>query len=608
MMMRPKRITVILLAFLLVLPPFLTSAETNDSTSEKQKAEGEGTYSAKHEVVYATLNAAGKQKEMYVVNNFTIAEPGTITDYGPYTDIKNLTDLSEIEKQGKKVEFTADQDQFYYQGDLEGKPLPWDIDISYQLDGKTMPAEELLGKDGQLKIQIDTAANQKADPAFFNNYLLQITLTLDSAIYKNVEAPDGTVANAGKNRQVTFTVMPEKEESFTVEAIVSDLEMEGIEIAAVPSSMSIDAPDAGAMKKDMNSLADATGEINKGVGELQKGIAKLHDGAASLEKGSQQYKNGITDLENGSSELMEGSSSIKTALEQMSQSVGAGSGDMNLDELKKLEDGLRQIAAGLDETEKGLSNLNTQYSQAYHALDQAMAGIPAYQISEEQIKALYQSGADPEVIDKLTKTYEAALTAKGTYDQVKEGFAAVGPALDQTTGSLNEMSAGLTEMADNLGSSLENMDLAESMKQLEKGLQALSANYGDFHTGLKEYTGGVAQLAGSYTDLHNGISGLKDGSGKLENGASELHDGTSKLASSTSDLPEQMQQEIDKMMNEYDKSDFEPVSFVSPENKKVESVQFVIKTESIKKAEQEKNAPKEDEEKSFWDRLLDLFR
>ncbi len=37
------------------------------------------------------------------------------------------------------------------------------------------------------------------------------------------------------------------------------------------------------------------------------------------------------------------------------------------------------------------------------------------------------------------------------------------------------------------------------------------------------------------------------------------------------------------MIAEYDKSHFEAVSFVSTKNEKVNSVQFVIKTESIKK-------------------------
>ncbi|MFC2949456.1 hypothetical protein [Virgibacillus sediminis] len=91
-----------------------------------------------------------------------------------------------------------------------------------------------------------------------------------------------------------------------------------------------------------------------------------------------------------------------------------------------------------------------------------------------------------------------------------------------------------------------------------------------------------------------------DGTSDLESGVAELHDGTQELAGSTSDLPEELEREIDEMVSEYDKSDFDPVSFVSSKNENVETVQFVIKTESIKQEEAE-------EEESFWDRLLDLF-
>lgn len=63
------------------------------------------------------------------------------------------------------------------------------------------------------------------------------------------------------------------------------------------------------------------------------------------------------------------------------------------------------------------------------------------------------------------------------------------------------------------------------------------------------------------------------------------------------------------MVDRYDHSDFDPVSFVSSKNKRVESVQFVIKTESIKKEDDKpKSGPKEEGKRGFWDRFLDLFR
>ncbi|WP_371809521.1 YhgE/Pip domain-containing protein [Halobacillus sp. Marseille-Q1614] len=605
--MKYKRITALFMAFLLVMPAFLVSAEQNKSSEEKTPG-GEGSYSEKHEVVYATLNASGNQEEMYGVNNFSIEEPGKIVDHGSYTSVQNLTDLTDIDQNDNRVELTAKEDEFYYQGNLEDTPLPWNIDVSYKLDGEELQPEELLGKDGEFEIQIDTEKNEDADPAFFENYLMQITLTLDSKLYENIEAPDGTVANAGKNRQVTFTAMPEKEGSFTLSADVTDLEMESIEMVAIPSSMSIDAPDTGAVTDDMNSLSNATSELNQGVGELKQGIAELNDGAAVLYDGSAEYKNGIGELDNGSAELVKGSASIQSALQKMSESVGAGSGEMNLSDLSKMEDGIRQVAEGLKEAENGLSNLKEQYGKAHGALGETIESIPAYNITEEQIQVLYESGADKEVVDQLVETHQTAAATKETYANVKEVFNAVDPALETSAGSLNEMSSSLSALADNLASSLDSVDIDESMKELQEGLQTLSSNYNNFHSGLTDYTGGVSELAGSYQEIHNGLGELSNGTSELENGAAELHNGTSELAESTSDIPGQMQSEIDQMVEEYDKSDFEPVSFVSSENEKVESVQFVIKTESIKKPEKEEEAPKEKEEKSFWDRFIDLFK
>ncbi|MFG6115620.1 YhgE/Pip domain-containing protein [Halobacillus sp. MO56] len=606
--MRLKRITAIFMSTMLVLPTFLVSAEADDgSSSEKKAPKGKGSYSEKNEVVYATLDGSGDPKDMYVVNNFTIKEQGEIIDHGPYSSVENLTDLTDIEKNDNNIAFTAKEDEFYYQGNLEGKPLPWDINVSYKLDGKKMAPEELAGKDGDLEIQIDTAKNEKGEESFFKNYLLQITLKFDSAKYKNIQAEDATVASAGKTRQVTFTAMPEKEESFKVSALVSDMEMEAIEIAAMPSSMPIEKPDTGDMKKDMKSLSDATAEINRGVGELENGIAELNDGVARLYDGSAQYKNGIIELNNGSTELVDGSASIKAALQKMSESVSAGSGDMDMSQFKQLEDGLRQIAGGLNETEAGLTNLKNNYSKAYQALDQSIQSIPAQNVSVEEIQALYESGADKAVVDKLVANYKAAQTTKQTYASTKEAFAAVEPTLGKVSGSLNEMSGSLSTMADNVANSMESNDFNESMKQLQEGLQSLSSNYNSFHSGLTEYTGGVKQLAGSYEEVHGGIESLTNGTDELENGAGELHNGTAELAQQTADLPDQLQKEIDEMINQYDKSDFDPVSFVSSKNEKVDTVQFVIKTESIKKEEEEKEEPKQEEDKSFWDRFLGLF-
>jgi len=606
MMRRMKKALLVLAAAILVLPSFLATAAANDSQSE-EPLKKEGKISSKDEVVYATLSANGDEQEIYVVNTLDVKKEGKIVDYGSYASLKNLTNVSELEQNDDKVHVTAPEGKFYYQGNMDEEPLPWEIAIAYFLDGKEISPKKLAGKDGHIEIKIETSANEKVNPAFFENYVLQISLPLDSDVFTNIKAPDGMVANAGKNHQVTFTVMPEQEEELVAEADAAGFQLDGIDITAVPSSMSIDGPDAEAMTGDMKTLSDAIADINNGIAQLNDGVSELNNGAEDLQDGSEQYKNGISSLDEASAELVNGSEEIEKALSTISESLG-NTEEMDLSGLEQFVEGLTGIADGLGETADGLTTLKQNYKNAYDALDTAMTAIPSYDISEEDVQALYESGANQEVVGKLVETYSAAQVAKGTYAEVKQGFDAVEDTLQGVSDALAEMDSNLDTMANELASSLEDMDGIGAFAQLQEGIATLSSNYKEFHSGMKDYTDGVSELSNSYQDLHDGIVQLSGGTADLENEVGELHDGTKELYEATNDLPDQMTEEIDQMISDYDKSDFDATSFVSEENENVNSVQFVLKTASIEQEEHEPTEAAEEEEKGFWARLMDLFK
>ncbi|WP_088007736.1 hypothetical protein [Indiicoccus explosivorum] len=590
-----KKVLPAMAAAVIAVPGLQVSADT-------------GVFASKDEVVYANLTAGGDMIESYIVNIFDVEEAGLITDYGPYTAVRNLTDTSEIRRDGETVEFTAPEGKFYYQGNLPDEPLPWDFTVTYELDGEEIAPDELAGRDGHLRIGIETEANDGVDPVFFENYLLQISLALDTERYRNITAPAGMIANAGRDRQVTFTVMPEQEKELVVEADVEELEFGGISLSAVPSALPIEAPELGGMAGDMQALSDGIGEIHNGVGGLKEGIASLHDGAADLHAGSADYRDGVTSLSASSGELFHASGGIKEALQSMNSALSAEPADMDISRLQELSGGIREIASGLREAASGLDVLNSTHQAAYQSLDQAMAAIPDYAITEQQIQELYASGADETVVGNLTETYTAAQAAKETYAAVREAFQSMDGALTEASGSLASMAGSLENMAGGLSETLDGPDAGQSFGQLRQGISELTAKYGEFHAGLKEYTSGVGQLAGSYKELHEGIGQLEAGAGELEAGASRLHEGTGELKAATGDLPGQMQQEVDSMMAEYDKSDFQAESFVSVENDNIGSVQFVFQTESIELEETETAKKPAEEKKTFWSRLLDLFK
>lgn len=602
--MRIKKWFAILFSILLVFsyaPLSIVAAETKEDTETSD-------YKSKDEVIYGKLDGSGQIKDMYVVNSFHGLSSGEIVDYGKYTEVKNLTDLSEITQSTNEIQFQTDEKEFYYQGELETKTLPWDITITYLLDGKKVSSEELAGQSGNLEIQITTAANEKVNATFYENYLLQISLTIDPLIFEDIQAPEGTEANEGKNKQISFMVLPDQEEELILTANVTDLEMDPINISAIPANVALDRPELGNMTGEFDELSTAIGDVHAGVSELSDGVSDLNTGVQELSDGSTEFRKGINELDGSSGDLVSGSSDILTALQKIDGALDGDSIMPDVSELQQLPQGFREMAKGLRESADGIDTLSANYDTAFDSLKKAINGIPDHSVSEGEIAKLYESNADQETINKLLKTYEAAQVVKQTYVAVEAGFAAVSDTLDGVSAPLNNMADQLDLLADEVESGLNDLEQLGDLSELQDGLATLATEYETFHNGLVDYTDGVNELAKNYRDLDTGLQEVSEGTVSLETGISELHAGTKELHTSTNDLPDEIEKKIDELMKEYDGSDFEPISFISAKNENVDVVQFVLRTEKIEMVEPDEEEVEEEEKKSMWDRFTNLFK
>jgi putative membrane protein len=602
----------VLLGGALLAPPAIAGAES-DTAAAASSAAAQAKAQTREEVIYANLTPAGAVKDIYAVSILDVAQAGIITDYGAYSAVKNLTNTEEITLDGNQVSVNAPAGEFYYQGTLKNNELPWTVDISYLLDGSVISAEDLAGRSGHLDIRIVTAQNIKADPSYFDNYMLQISVTLDPALCKNITT-DGTIANAGSNKLLTFAIMPGKTGDASLQADVTSFTMQGIEFAAVPLSMDIDTPDITDMKNDLSTLSDAVSDLNDGIEKLRDGTLELKNGAADLKSGSNAFNGGLAELSGGSGTLVAGSSEIKNALNTIASSLNGSGGGSNANELdlgalSQLPDGLSRLAAGLDDVGSGLTELQANFSAAYLTLDASISEIPDGIISEQALAELYQASPEnKDTLDLLKAYYAAGIKSKSTYQGVKPAFDAVGSTIDTVVASVYDISDTLYSTSNQLTYALESNDTASMLMQLVQGLSALNQQYGGFHDGLVSYTEGVKELAGNYGALNAGISGISGGVGELYDGMGELYEGSSEMNDAVKDLPEQMEQETDSLIDEYDKSDFIPVSFVSSENEHTNSVQFVMKTESIEAPEIQEETGTKQEEENFWTRFLSLFQ
>ena len=109
------------------------------------------------------------------------------------------------------------------------------------------------------------------------------------------------------------------------------------------------------------------------------------------------------------------------------------------------------------------------------------------------------------------------------------------------------------------------------------------------------------------SELYDGTAKLYDGIVSLCDGAQEMANSTGEFRVETSDMNAQIEQEIDRLLASISGSSGDPVSFVSEKNTNVDSLQFVIQVEGIEVEEAKEVIAKEEEQLTFWQKLLRLF-
>lgn len=569
----------------------------------------------KSEVVYAKLSAQGNTNAVYVVNHFEVKEAGSITDYGSYESVQNLTDRNLIEQHEDTISLQAQAGDFYYQGNMGTTQLPWTFDISYELDNQRITnPKDLAGKSGNLSITIKTKKNELETKAFFECYMLQISLSLNTEKCSGIVAPEATIAEAGNNKMLTFTVMPNKEAEFKVTTTVNNFSMDGIDIAAMPFLMSLDFPEVNGMLTDLEQLPVAIASLNEGVGKLEDGTTKLKDGAVGLTSGSSDIRNGLSKLSENSSEITTASEQINTALSTIASSMQSGNSSTDFTEILKLPTVLDELSRGLQGISSGLVDLKNGYNSAYLLLDSSIEGIPDTTVTKEQINKQFPDANEKQAVllEQLYTSYLAGQKVKGTYSQVKQAFAIVVPTIESLSANVDKISNAIDTISDNMESSLSDLDMSSQLEQLTKGLTELANNYAAFDQGLNDYMNGVVQLNTGYQQFDSGLIEFNDGVVKLNDGVTELYHGTTTLNDEVSNMPEMMQSEMNQLMEEYTGAEFEKISFVSSKNTKTELVQFVLKCEGIdlQKDNQTKPSVMEEskKEETIADRFVALFQ
>ena len=531
---------------------------------------------SKTEVVYAKLAGNGALQNAYVVNTLEPEQAGTLCDFGSYESVQNLTNTSELGTSDQAVFVDIAEGQegepFSYQASLVAAALPWNVSVSYSLDGKTVSADKLAGATGALSTEISITRNPAAqDDAFFENYLVTATVTLASDVARNIQAPDAQMALSGSDTQLTFMVMPGKEKTVNFTADVTNFEMNSIQVAAIPFAIAFDFPDTNALVSQFSQLTNAAKTLDAAAAALASGANDLASGVAGLQGGAADVSQGVAGIAQGLTAYQQG------VLAQAAQLQGASDAMGSEEEVGEgYEDAMQEYLNAF------VQAFTQKYAEIY-AKEYATAYAQAYQ------EAL-MSGMD-EQSAMASATQKATLAA--TQTATEAALEAAELAAEEKTGQIEEAVRAIATRASYVASA--------------QALQGAAAGLGST-ADQKSLIGGASALAYGSDQFTQGIGAAVSGASEYAQGSQEFSQGMSQFQSETAGLPSAVQAEMDALMADYDKSDFEPRSFVSSKNTNVKLVQFVMSTPEIVVEAADDGADQNEEELTPLDRLLALFR
>ena len=555
-------------------------AETTEPSESPAREENAPLAGAKEEVVYGKLAADGAVQRLYTVSRLEGKAGRTITDYGDYTAVRNMTTTDPLAYADGAVTVTPAADgALYYEGAMDpaATALPWLIEVHYILDGVERAPEDLAGRSGALILRISVQPNPACTGDWFDQYALQTTVTLDTANASNIRAAGGTIASVGSQRQIIFTLLPGQTSEVEVAADVTNFTMPAITLNGIQLQLKLDI--------DGVALTNRLSQLTTGTGQLDEGAAALSAGIAALEQG-------LTLLTDQNALLTGGSAAVNSALTQLQSALSGISASS--DQLDLLLDASKQIGSGIEQLDDGVALLESQVS--YDAFKEILAqnGLDLDTLAAGNATAIallqgltglpFGVGEQISQIVLLLQGNTALAGAMQLYlDTVGQGIGA----LRQGTAAVREgyaaFDSGIQAMAGVLNGMLQNMAL------LSDAVTTLASQYGVFDTGVNAYTQGVEQVLA-------GTQQLSAASLLLVAGAHQLYTETSNM---------QLDEELGALLDTLSAAGA-PASFTSEKNA-VSALQFALQTEPIQlppvpAAEEAPAQPL-----SFWEKLLNLF-
>ena len=454
----------------------------------------------KEETVYVNADATGNSDEVtvsdWLKNSGSVS--GNLTDESILKEIKNVKGDETFTENGDQLTWNTAGEDIYYQGTTD-KELPVSVKLTYFLDGKEVKPDELKGKSGHLKIQVQYTNNEKKtvtvdgkEEEVYTPFVMMTGMILPNETFSNVTIDNGKVISDGSRNIVVGFGMPglkdsldldeettkEAEdkgvtipENFEMEADVTDFTMSStftVALTDLLDDMDMDnIIDVDSLKDSLNELEDAALELVSGSGTLADGASTLADGVSSYTAGADELNAGI-------------------------QKYLGSNGELN--------GSVTEYVNGVGKVVKGVKD----YTSGTNALAN---GVTSYVVGEQKIAA----GAAQ--LSQLSKGLEQVQTAVDTLSKAADGK---GEATDDLVIAANQLAAGTKQLQAVLGSEEVTALLTQVNGMVTTGNELISATESlsaSLQTGIATP---VANIAAALTGMETQLNVINTQLGTLQ--------------------------------------------------------------------------------------------
>lgn len=454
----------------------------------------------KEETVYVNADATGNSDEVtvsdWLKNSGSVS--GNLTDESILKEIKNVKGDETFTENGDQLTWNTAGEDIYYQGTTD-KELPVSVKLTYFLDGKEVKPDELKGKSGHLKIQVQYTNNEKKtvtvdgkEEEVYTPFVMMTGMILPNETFSNVTIDNGKVISDGSRNIVVGFGMPglkdsldldeettkEAEdkgvtipENFEMEADVTDFTMSStftVALTDLLDDMDMDnIIDVDSLKDSLNELEDAALELVSGSGTLADGASTLADGVSSYTAGADELNAGI-------------------------QKYLGSNGELN--------GSVTEYVNGVGKVVKGVKD----YTSGTNALAN---GVTSYVVGEQKIAA----GAAQ--LSRLSKGLEQVQTAVDTLSKAADGK---GEATDDLVIAANQLAAGTKQLQAVLGSEEVTALLTQVNGMVTTGNELISATESlsaSLQTGIATP---VANIAAALTGMETQLNAINTQLGTLQ--------------------------------------------------------------------------------------------